>query len=353
MVVSDRVRADAGQGGGWLVADRISYRKLPGRRRGFLRGSSVWLGPDHLLLVKSMRFREEYKRYQLRDIQAIAIAHRPRFHISTRAFGIGVLWLIAYFYFNLFRIPRGTTLLWALAMALFGVWLYVSTARSCTCRIYTAVSGDELPSVYRTWVASKFLRAVEPQITAVQGALEGAWTEAVGSQNVGPRETLPPQSAEAEIDRGPASTSAARTHAASYSFLLATLFFDSLWHALALYHPFPWASVVSNLLALLVIGGAILVLVRNHRRRVPPAQQRLAIAALIAMGLVYYVRLTVVGALAGAKAAIEKKSISLDYSGGPITSEIEMGITLLLGLVGLGILIAGRTSNHEPRSMAS
>ena len=43
-----------------------------------------------------MRFREEYKRYQLRDIQAIAIAQRPRFHISTRAFGIAILWLIAF-----------------------------------------------------------------------------------------------------------------------------------------------------------------------------------------------------------------------------------------------------------------
>jgi high-affinity nickel permease len=105
--------------------------------------------------------------------------------------------------------------------------------------------------------------------------------------------------------------------------------------------------------ALLVIGGAILVLVQYHRRKVQPAQQRLAIAALIAMGLVYYVRLTVVGALAGARAAIEKKSISLDYTGGPITSEVEMGITLLLGLVGLAILITGRTSSHGPRSMAS
>ena len=27
------------------------YRKLPGRRRGFLKGTSVWLGPDQILAV--------------------------------------------------------------------------------------------------------------------------------------------------------------------------------------------------------------------------------------------------------------------------------------------------------------
>ena len=326
------------------MADRVFYRKLPGHRHGFFRGSSVWLGPDHLLLVKSMRFREEYKRYQLRDIQAIAIARRPRFHISTRAFGLAILWLIAYF--SVLRIPRGTTLLWGVAIGLVGAWLYVSAARSCTCRIYTAVSRDELPSVYRTWVASRFLRAVEAEIAAVQGVMEGAWTDAIGNQDVGPRETAPPESSQLEVDRVPASSAAPSVHAASYYFLVATLFLDGLSHGLARYHRVLWTPLFYNLLALLVIVGAIFVLVQYHRRSVRPAQQKLAIAVLIAMGLVYYVRLTVVGALAGARAAVEKKAVSIDYTGGPIPGEIEMGITLVLGLVGLAILFAGRSRNH-------
>ena len=65
------------------------------------------------------------------------------------------------------------------------------------------------------------------------------------------------------------------------------------------------------------------------------------------MGLMYYVRLTVVGAVAGARAAIEKRSIALDYTGGPVSSKIEMGITLLLGLAGLVILIAGRAPKRR------
>jgi hypothetical protein len=334
------------------MADRLAYRKLPGRRRGFLKGASVWLGADHLLLVKSVRFREEYKRYQLRDIQAVAIARRPRFHISTRAFGIAILWLIAYFFIRLSRIPRGTTLLWAVAIALTGAWIYISAARSCTCRIYTAVSRDELPSVYRTWVAGRFLRAVEPEIAAVQGAVDGAWADAVGNQTVGPRESALPGAAQPGF--GPDPNSAAhRFQATPFYFLLAALFLDALIHGLGLYYSVLTGPRVSNLLALLLISVATFVLVQYHRGKVRAAEQRLAIAALVAMGLLYYVRLTVVGAVEGARATLEKRSIALDYTGGPVASKIEMGITLVLGLVGLVILIAGHVRSEGPKSIPS
>src|SRR6185369_4389908 len=72
------------------------YRKLPGHRRGILRGASLWLGSDHVLSVKSLRFREEYKRFHFRDVQAIVIVESPRFHISTRALLIGWLWTVAF-----------------------------------------------------------------------------------------------------------------------------------------------------------------------------------------------------------------------------------------------------------------
>ena len=332
------------------MADRIPYRKLPGRRRGFLKGSSVWLGPDHLLLVKSVRFREEYKRYQLQDIQAIAIARRPRFHISTRAFGIAYVWLMAFAI--LFPKPGARALLWAAAAALIVAWLYVSAKSSCICRIYTAVSRDELPSVYRTWVASRFLRAVEPEIAAVQGVLDGAWTDAIGNQDVGPRETLPPESAEAAAGQRPASSAAASAPGTFY-FLLAALFFDGLWHGFSVYHPVGWATRFSYFPALVVISAAIIVLVQHNRRKVRPAEKGLAIAALVAMGLAYYVRLLLVGALAGARAAIEKGAVSVDYTAGPIAGEVEMGIALLLGLVGVVILVAGRSAQHGQRSIDS
>ena len=72
------------------------YRKLPGTRRGFIQKSSVWAGPDHLLLVRGSRFRDEYKRFYYRDVQAIAVARAPRFHVSTRLAATAVACWVAF-----------------------------------------------------------------------------------------------------------------------------------------------------------------------------------------------------------------------------------------------------------------
>ena len=166
-----------------MEPNRERYRKLPGQRRGFIFGSSVWMGSDHLLLVKSARFREEYKRFYFRDIQAIVTAKAPRFHISTRAALIGACGVRRFGIAGGGGHPRhrgsrgsrsgSSARGWRIA------WVYVSAFRSCRCRIYTAVSSDELPSLYRTWTARRFLARVEPAVAQAQGAIEGNWAEAV------------------------------------------------------------------------------------------------------------------------------------------------------------------------------
>ncbi len=175
-----------------MGGEGIRYRKLPGHRRGIINGSSVWLGPDHLLLVKSQRFKEEYKRFYLRDIQAIAIARCSRFHLSSRALVPGFIWFLAMSVS--LSVPRMAPWVWGVALVLVGAWLYLSMARSCVCRIYTAVSSDTLPSVYRTWTARRFLAAVEPRIREVQGEIDPVWLEAAEERSAGPepeRSTAP------------------------------------------------------------------------------------------------------------------------------------------------------------------
>src|SRR5262245_8463053 len=135
------------------------YRKLPGSRRGILHGASVWIGSGHLLAVRSSRFREEYKRFYLRDIQAIAVARKPRFHISTRSIAIATALACAYPLLRL-RVEWASSAFWTIAVLLIAAWVVVSVAYSCTCRIYTAVSRDNLPGIYRTWTARRFLAAV-------------------------------------------------------------------------------------------------------------------------------------------------------------------------------------------------
>lgn len=324
---------------------RVAYRKLPGHRRGFFRSSSVWLGPDHLLAVRSMRFREEYKRYQLSDIQAIVVANRPRFHISTRSFGIAILWLIAFSI--LYQFPRGAILAWLAAVVLVGAWIYISAAASCTCRIYTAVSRDELPSVYRRWVARRFLRAVEPQIAAVQGTVEQIPGEALEAQDVGPPETIPRPSGQpvpAELSSSPEP----RQHAMSFYFLLAGLFADGLWRWFALSHTIRWATQLTTLLPLLVMASAIFVLVQHHRRAVRAAQQKVAIVTLVVMGLLSYGTLVGMRLVTAFRAAATRQA--LDYAPSiQILSKLDIAVALALGLAGLVVLFTGgRDIEKEP-----
>src|SRR5580658_7114351 len=106
------------------------YRKLPGKRRGFLNVSSVWAGPDHLLLVRGSRFREEYKRFYYRDVQAIAVARGPRFHLSTRSGLLAALIVPTLVVLSMSAFVRGYNRpvdyaiggLALVALALAGVW---------------------------------------------------------------------------------------------------------------------------------------------------------------------------------------------------------------------------------------
>ena len=330
--------------------ERVKYQSLPGRRRGILRGASVWLGPDHLLLVRSMRFREEYRRFHMRDIQAISIASAPRFHISTRSIVIGFLWLVAL----TFAWPRGTwaqVALWVVAAALVGTWFYVSAACSCVCRIYTAVSRDDIPSIYRTWTARKFMRRVEPHIVDAQGAIEGDWQELLESRTIGPPE-IAPQTPGEGIGTGSVpigSTGADRTPAFSWAFV-ALMFADALVtdatkHVTSQLIWWAGYSILG-----LEIAVSIALLVQYSRGKVRAAMQRLVIASLLVTGATWYSGplLTGISTAATAREGVIKVNGSLSAStssDGPIEAAIhviDMGAHILWGLAGLGITLADR-----------
>ena len=120
------------------------YRRLPGRRRGVISGASLWMGSDHILLVKSAWFREEYKRFYLRDIQAIVVARGPRFYFSMPMLILAVVWLFSGLAMRAW--PNSVAMGWiAVTIALPVVWLAISITAGCRCRLYTAVSRDDLP----------------------------------------------------------------------------------------------------------------------------------------------------------------------------------------------------------------
>jgi hypothetical protein len=305
----------------------MKYRRLPGRRRGLIRGASVWLGEDHLLSVKSLRIREDYKRFYFRDIQASAVARAPRFHISTRSGLIGALWLIAYAFARL--APVFESILWVLAALLVIAWIVISARFSCRCRIQTAVSRDELPSLYRTWTAKKFLAKVEPRIAEVQGATPANWAEAAEAQTpppVAPLPTAMPQ---------PVLHPDAKVHTLVADVFVATLFLAAIADFLHLKTP-------EILTTVLLLAETIVIFVQYYRGQLRGPMQKLAIVNLIAVGIIYYAQQMVGSFRAGMQSGGAAFRMPTFYFGNDLTQNIGGAVCCVLGLVGLGIILQNR-----------
>jgi hypothetical protein len=261
-----------------------SYRKLPGRLRGIGYGASVWLAPDHLLLVRTRMFREEYKRFYLRDIQAIVMAAHPRLLISTRSLIVAFAWLLAWAFWIV--LPAGFGVVWwSVAAILAGAWLVFSFFFSCTCRLYTAVSNDLLPSLYRTWTARRFLDEVKPWIDEVQGSLEANWAEAVESHAAGPPAAAP-------SGAPTAAAPALRSHTAACLVLVISLLAEATLEFLTLHSASAAVAWILAGLSLVQIVSAILVMVERQRRILSAAMQRVAVAVMVVQGLSYYIVVT-------------------------------------------------------------
>jgi len=138
----------------------MTYRRLPGKRRTLGGYSTLWMAEDHLLLVKSLRFTEQYKRFYFRDIQAFLI-RRKTFSDARNMWdilfwlGVVAIYLVGH----------------AQVTALFGAALLLYMRFSgpyCACHIQTAVQVEPLPSLYRLRVAEEVLNQLVPLIEAAQ-----------------------------------------------------------------------------------------------------------------------------------------------------------------------------------------
>ncbi len=313
---------------------RERYRKLPGRRRGFIKGSSVWMGSDHLLLVNSTRFREEYKRFYLRDIQAIVVAGAPRFELSTRAALAGLIWVLWYFLFRN-RAEWAPAVLWSALIIAAGAWLFIGAARSCRCRIYTAVSRDDLPSVNRIWVARQFLAAVEPRIGQAQGIVEGPWAEAAESRQIGPLVPAP-----ADVP-GKSAQPGARSRTVVTDVFIASLFADALLNLFTLNSLTRTLQGIWYVLAFIEVSSAILIFVQYHRRVLRVGMQRLAIATLILMGIAYYARAAMSGMMSASNQLFPDVVAPTSTPGYVLAREIDAAATLVLACIGAVIAFLG------------
>ncbi len=152
------------------MAAKSIYRKISGRRRGLGGYSQLWLAPDHLLLVESSRFIEQYRRFALADIQAIVITGLPdRTPWQIAAIAISIVWTLALFAVTplIEKIFFGVTGAVAIAVSIADL----ARGPRCRCYLHTAVTRELLSPVSRLRLARAFLDRLRPVVESVQGML--------------------------------------------------------------------------------------------------------------------------------------------------------------------------------------
>lgn len=147
------------------------YTRLTRSTAALASYKSLWLGSDHLLVVHSTGYTEEYRRIRLRDIQGFFTTP------SERRNSWSLVWL---FLGICSGIVAGAS--WSMgSRPIWSVVLLVIAAIGClwnfllgpSCKVYvvTSVQTVQLPSIVRRGKAKKVLARIELLIAAAQADL--------------------------------------------------------------------------------------------------------------------------------------------------------------------------------------
>lgn len=145
----------------------MDYKRLPGKKSGFFRKSTLWLGKDHLLAVESNYFTETYRHFPLKEIQAITLRRTPKldtyYTISAALllfFGISLyVCLLARHWIFL-----GVVTAPGIAGSL--IFLFVNSIKgpTCSCVLKMPFADHDLPSLCRLKLARKALELLRPAV---------------------------------------------------------------------------------------------------------------------------------------------------------------------------------------------
>lgn len=146
----------------------LQYRKLSRKKRSLLGSTQLWLCDDHVLMVRSSRFAEEYRRFQLADVQALVACETPPRLAMQIALMIGatLMFLGMISAGNLY----GRIFLAFIALSLLAIAAYeIVRGQRCRCRLLTEVSSEVLDPITRTSDYRRLLSVLMPALEAVQG----------------------------------------------------------------------------------------------------------------------------------------------------------------------------------------
>ncbi|HPO15336.1 MAG TPA: hypothetical protein PLI09_17970 [Candidatus Hydrogenedentes bacterium] len=180
-----------------MANTHISYTALPGRSRPYFgvlylvelvftfgllaigERTRLYLGPDHLLVLRRRFFTETAHRFYFSDIQAITVqrttnavtANAVLFLLCALTLGVLGLYPFSGGMILLGDFSFGEELLLILACAGFGLGLALNIllGPACVTELITAVSREPLPCLSRWGTAQRALALLVPRIETAQG----------------------------------------------------------------------------------------------------------------------------------------------------------------------------------------
>lgn len=313
-----------------MASGRSEYRRLPGKKVGLFRRHTLWLGRDHLLRVRSTRFSEEYRRYYLRDLQAICVQQQPPRSWVPHALtaGAGVL-----FTAGLFRLghPVWATLLGIVVIVYaLAIWL----RSDCEVWIQTAGGTDRLPSLCRTRPVAKAIALIHARAAEAQNA--NAETElAAVLASPPPLPSAAPQPAPAP-PRLP-GTAAPSPHSA-YVFAFALLLAVGILKASDALSPawLPWVTLPIAYVAFLL--AAVVPLIRRGIARLARMQTAAVLTSLAVVGTT--AGTAVRWSVARATMTVRDPNVDRVYSGLAASTGFNLTLAAVLILLALWGLFA-------------
>lgn len=295
----------------------MTYRRLPGKKRGIGHWSTLWMGDDHLLSVSSNGYSESYTRFYFKDIKAVVarLTNRGRMWNVILGMMLGVS-LLAFFS----SFGDGTTS-WSVTMTILAflllVGLLVNTLRgpTCRCHILMPLGIHELPTLGRIRTVRKVLDRLRPLIEERQGTTVP--DDAVILPSPPPSDEPVPMPVAATSrpaapmsSAGAASSYRGSAHYAAFSLLIVHAF---LGVTILEYHGTPFLFAY-GLLTLGLLVCLVTAVVQQYSHPFPLPARRLVWGALLAMACAipfgYYV-----GIFLSAMKTVEKANPAMDMKG--------------------------------------
>lgn len=133
--------------------------------------NSLWLAADHLLILKSNGYTEDYQRLQLRDIKGFFVVGGNRRLYWGLAWGLialisGIVMVAA---LTSHETPIGSVIVFVPAAIILAWNTYLGAG--CRTFVVTGVQTASLPSLVRLPKARKILQRLHPLIEAAQADL--------------------------------------------------------------------------------------------------------------------------------------------------------------------------------------